>query len=302
MYKILKIWFLALRPRTLILAWLAVLIATSLAIHSNQFSLLIAFLTLITATLLQILTNLANDYGDAIKGVDNIQRLGPLRAMQTGLISAPQMKFAIYLVIGLTITSGSCLIYIANISLIKALVFLLLGGLAIVAALTYTLGKKPYGYRALGDLSVLIFFGWVAVAGSYYLQTQELAAWIFLPASAQGLLAVAVLNINNLRDIDNDLAQGKITLAGLLGLEKAKVYQVLVIILALVAFGLSFIFFQFSWIYFLFLLSAFIIIKPVKNVLQLKTPNQAISLLPQIILTVTGIVFLYVFAVLLASV
>lgn len=301
MHSNLTLWLLAIRPKTLVLAWLAVLLGTSLAVHTSGFNWPVAFFTLTTATLLQILTNLANDYGDALKGVDNQERLGPLRVMQTGLISYQQMRLAIGLVILFTLASGLALIYLAQISLIKVVVFIGLGALAILAALTYTLGNKPYGYLALGDLAVLIFFGWLAVIGSYYLQTQSLALWLFLPATAYGLLAVAVLNINNLRDLDNDLENGKLTFAALIGFNQAKIYQGLLLILALASFALSFIYLTPSLGYLAFAFSLFIVWLHLKKLIKINKPCQAAALLPSILFSVTATSLTYCCLVLAAK-
>ncbi|MCG7496892.1 1,4-dihydroxy-2-naphthoate polyprenyltransferase [Vibrio sp. Of7-15] len=208
----LSIWLDAARPKTLPLALASIVTGSALAYWQGHFSLSIAIMALITAILLQILSNLANDYGDAIKGTDNDERLGPTRAIQSGLVSSQAMKTAMVINISLTIISGLTLIALSFTSTADIISFIGLGLLAIVAAIAYTVGNKPYGYRGLGDLSVLIFFGWLGVAGSYYLHTGQLDLAILLPATACGLLAVGVLNINNLRDIDNDQACGKMTL------------------------------------------------------------------------------------------
>ncbi|VFS46581.1 1,4-dihydroxy-2-naphthoate polyprenyltransferase [Budvicia aquatica] len=202
-------WIESLRPRTLPLALASIVTGSALAAWMNHFQLDIALMALLTAGLLQILSNLANDYGDAIKGSDTETRIGPNRGMQKGLINLAQMKRALIIVIVLTVASGIGLIAIACKKPEDILGFLALGLMAIVASITYTVGRKPYGYMGLGDISVLIFFGWLSVAGTYYLQAGTFDSVVMLPATACGLLATAVLNINNLRDIDSDRMNGK---------------------------------------------------------------------------------------------
>ena len=188
-------------------------------------------LAALTAIMLQILSNLANDYGDFKKGLDNEHRTGPQRVMQSGELSEKQMRRGILVVSMMTLLSGVALLCLSlfYISWKALVVFAALGVLAIAAALLYTLGKHPYGYRGLGDLFCFLFFGWVAVAGTFYLGANRFDPLVLLPATAMGFLSVAVLNINNMRDYVNDKANGKNTLVVKLGLRKAFVYHVLLI-------------------------------------------------------------------------
>ncbi len=182
MKQSLLIWLDAARPKTLPLALVSILTGSSLAFANDQFSLSIALLAFLTATLLQILSNLANDYGDAVKGTDNENRLGPMRAMQSGAVTAKTMKQAIILNIVFTVIAGLILIFHALTSIESILSFIALGVLAIVAAIAYTVGNKPYGYIGLGDLSVFIFFGLLGVSGTYFLHTGHVEPSLFLPA------------------------------------------------------------------------------------------------------------------------
>lgn len=228
-------WINAFRPRTLPLAAASIIVAGGLAQYYQVFNLSVFVLSLTTALLLQVLSNLANDYGDAISGADTKERVGPLRAMQTGLISAQAMKNAIILVTLACLTSGLSLLYMSFTNNLQLwLMFLLLGAAAIVAAITYTMGKVPYGYRAMGDLAVFMFFGLAGVLGCFYLQSLSLPIVILLPAVSVGLLSAAVLNINNMRDYYNDKAANKITLVVLLGRQSAYYYHLLLITMALV--------------------------------------------------------------------
>ncbi|MBD1558441.1 1,4-dihydroxy-2-naphthoate polyprenyltransferase [Vibrio sp. S9_S30] len=229
MRQSLNVWLAAARPKTLPLAFASIATGSSLALFNGHFSLPVMLLALLTAILLQVLSNLANDYGDALKGTDNQDRIGPVRTMQSGAVTEATMKSAILINIAITILSGLALIFYALQSPTSIAAFLALGLLAIVAAIAYTVGNKPYGYIGLGDLSVFIFFGLLGVAGTFFLHTGFIDATIFLPSIGCGLLAVAVLNINNMRDIDNDAACGKRTMAVRLGAERAKRYHMLLL-------------------------------------------------------------------------
>ncbi|GKX52453.1 1,4-dihydroxy-2-naphthoate polyprenyltransferase [Budvicia aquatica] len=248
-------WIESLRPRTLPLALASIVTGSALAAWMNHFQLDIALMALLTAGLLQILSNLANDYGDAIKGSDTETRIGPNRGMQKGLINLAQMKRALIIVIILTVASGIGLIAIACKKPEDILGFLALGLMAIVASITYTVGRKPYGYMGLGDISVLIFFGWLSVAGTYYLQAGTFDSVVMLPATACGLLATAVLNINNLRDIDSDRMNGKNTLAVRLGPLWGRRYHFMLLSGALLCLILFALFDLRSWVGWLFILA-----------------------------------------------
>ncbi|MDZ4756855.1 MAG: 1,4-dihydroxy-2-naphthoate octaprenyltransferase [Bacteroidota bacterium] len=237
-----KNWLHAARLRTLPLALSGVLMGSVLVYHFNTkfFSWPIFVLNILTALLLQILSNFANDYGDFLKGTDNDTRIGNVRAMQSGAINKKQMQTALFLFTLLSLCSGLLLLFMAfgkqEKELQKFLVFLLLGLVAIAAAIKYTVGKKNYGYRALGDLAVFIFFGPLAICGTYYLQIQSIDWPVYFAAAAIGLLSVGVLNINNIRDIENDKASNKTTIANLLGEHKAKIYHTILLSLAMTAF------------------------------------------------------------------
>ena len=229
----LSVWLGALRLRTLPLAASSIIVGAGIAVNEQVFSLSIFLLSLVTALLLQILSNLANDYGDSVSGADDVNRVGPERAMQTGVISHATMKYAILFTVGLTLLSGSILLFVAlNDDLYSWLIFLGLGVLAIIAAITYTMGKLPYGYRALGDVAVFLFFGLLGVIGSFYLYAHSFDWLLILPASSIGLLSAAVLNINNLRDVENDSKHNKTTLVVLFGRNIAFKYHLCLIILA----------------------------------------------------------------------
>ncbi|WP_434526210.1 1,4-dihydroxy-2-naphthoate polyprenyltransferase [Photorhabdus asymbiotica] len=266
-------WLESLRPKTLPLALAAIITGSALAAWSGHFKLPVALLALLTAAILQILSNLANDYGDVVKGSDSEKRIGPLRGMQKGMITASQMKKALKIMVLLACLSGAILIAIACEEPRDILGFLVLGLLAIIAAITYTVGTKPYGYMGLGDISVLIFFGWLSVAGTYYLQAGFFDSIVVLPATACGFLSTAVLNINNLRDIEDDKRHGKNTLAVRLGPKKARYYHVSLIIGAISCLVLFTIRNLPGWSGWLFLLALPLLFKHMWYVLNEPTPE-----------------------------
>lgn len=225
-----KAWLEALRLRTLPLALASTGMGNFLAAGFRVFNWKVCVLTSLTAVLLQILSNLANDYGDNKSGADNEKRIGPQRGLQSGSISISAMRNAIIFVVALTLFSGCLLLYVAGIRFQILIPFFLLGVVCIVAAIKYTMGKNPYGYSGLGDIAVFIFFGLVGVAGTFYLHSHYFHLYILLPACTLGFLSAGVLNVNNMRDINNDAASGKHTLVVRLGLAKAKIYHLLLII------------------------------------------------------------------------
>ena len=226
----LKSWIKAYRLRTLPLALSVILTGSFLAIQDGKYSPWVIGLSLLTTLFLQVLSNLANDYGDSQKGTDNAQRIGPQRTVQSGEISKDSMKKAIMAFASLSLLSGVALLYFAfGDNFTMALLFLALGLASIWAAVKYTVGENAYGYSGLGDLFVFIFFGLVGVIGSYYLNTHSLNTSVILPAIAMGLFSTGVLNLNNMRDIDNDIRSGKHTLASRMGIVEAKKYHMILI-------------------------------------------------------------------------
>ncbi|AUI67095.1 MULTISPECIES: 1,4-dihydroxy-2-naphthoate polyprenyltransferase [Glaesserella] len=269
-----SIWFSTARPKTLPLALASILVGSALAGWQGQFNVVTTLLAFITTILLQILSNFANDYGDHVKGSDTTERIGPLRAIQHGQISGEQLKRALIVVAILAFLSGAILIGYAYQTWQDLLVFAGLGIVAIVAAITYTVGKKPYGYLGLGDISVLIFFGFLAVLGTFYLQAHELTPNLLLPAFGCGLLSVAVLNINNLRDIEQDRQAGKNTLIVRIGSQNGRIYHVVLLSVALLSY-LSFALAHFNhWYNFLFLLATPLLVKHGLFVYRHKDPAE----------------------------
>lgn len=276
-----------MRLRTLPLSVSGIVIGSCMAYYNGRFSIWILILAVLTTMSLQVLSNLANDYGDGVRGTDNEDRVGPERAIQSGEITPEEMyeaiKFNILIVIFLTLA----LIYSAfgHTHFLYVLLFLVLGGLSVYAALNYTMGDSPYGYRALGDVFVFIFFGFLSVMGSYVLYTRTLDHLVVLPAIALGLLSVGVLNLNNMRDIESDKKSGKITLAVKLGLSKAKQYHYFLIIGAM-AIGVIFSLLYYVEPYnFLFLITYVPLILHVNKIRRAKEANDFDSQLKVLALT-----------------
>jgi len=228
-----KAWLSAFRLRTLPLALASIAMGTFLAASFGLMQTKIFFLCASTTIFLQILSNLANDYGDSIHGADSVERKGPQRAVQSGEISSKAMYRAMVIFTLLSLGSGVWLLFEAIDSWQTFGLFLVLGIVAIIAAITYTAGNKPYGYMGLGDISVLIFFGWVAVLGTFYLHAQYVDWWLFLPATSCGLFATAVLNLNNIRDIESDKLAGKNSLPVRMGRNNAVKYHWILLIVGI---------------------------------------------------------------------
>ncbi|GEQ86582.1 1,4-dihydroxy-2-naphthoate octaprenyltransferase [Patiriisocius marinistellae] len=233
----LRAWISAARLRTLPLSISGILVAGAAALLANSFSTPVFVLALLTTLGLQILSNFANDYGDGVKGTDSAGRVGPMRALQSGLISRQEMKRGMIITSVITLLLASMLIFSAfgNKNIILSFVFFNLGIAAVIAAIKYTVGKSAYGYRAMGDVFVFLFFGLVGVMGCYFLFTQSLGDWIILPAISIGLMSTAVLNLNNMRDREADALVDKNTLAVVLGRDKVKLYHTALIVVAFFA-------------------------------------------------------------------
>ena len=235
-------WILAARLRTIPLSISGIFIGSSAAYYKGTFDYAIFFLAILTTISYQVLSNFANDYGDGVKGTDD-NRIGPKRAVQSGKIGIKKMKKGIVF----TASIALCLTFVLVIisfkqDLLNLLLFILLGILAVVSAIKYTVGKNPYGYMGFGDFFVFIFFGLVSVLGSNFLYTSSFNVFLFYPACTIGLLSVGVLNLNNMRDLDNDLKSKKNTIAVKLGVAKSKIYHFLLIlssVIVILAFQLS---------------------------------------------------------------
>jgi 1,4-dihydroxy-2-naphthoate octaprenyltransferase len=225
----LKLWLLAARPRTLPAAVAPVLVGTSLAATQDDFKVLPFLAALIGSVFIQIGTNLSNDYSDARRGADTEERLGPVRVTAGGLMPPKRVLVGTYVAFGVAVAAGLYLAAVAGWAL------LVVGAASILAGVLYTGGPRPYGYEGLGELFVFVFFGLVAVVGSYYVQTEHLRWEAFALGVPVGLLASAILVVNNVRDIDTDRRAGKRTLAVKLGRERARLLYTAMVIGAFAA-------------------------------------------------------------------
>jgi len=231
-----KVWIGAFRLRTLPLAFSTIILGSLLSASQGIFNFSSFYLAMITTLLLQILSNLANDLGDSLKGTDTDERIGPQRAVQSGEISLSAMKKAVIVFSLLSLISGLLLLYVSFESFNWYFIgFFILGLFSIAAAIKYTLGSKPYGYAGLGDVFVFLFFGLVGVFGSYFIHSLSFDWTILLPAASIGAFSVAVLNMNNMRDIENDRKSEKLTVVVKMGFDRAKYYHLFLISLGIVS-------------------------------------------------------------------
>ncbi len=230
-----KPWISAFRLRTLPLSVSGIIVGSCMAYYNGFFQVSIFIFAVLTTISLQVLSNLANDYGDGVKGTDNQDRIGPERAIQSGKITPEQMFNAIKINILIVILLTLSLIYSAfnTYHFLYSLLFFVLALICIYAAVKYTVGSTAYGYRALGDIMVFLFFGLISVMGTYFLFSMQLDHVLILPACIIGLLSAGVLNLNNMRDIESDKTSNKITIAVKLGINKAKIYHSALIISAM---------------------------------------------------------------------
>jgi 1,4-dihydroxy-2-naphthoate polyprenyltransferase len=291
-----KHWIQAARLRTLPLSVSGIIVGSMYALAyptdsvmtpTEVFNWRIFGYAILTTLGLQILSNFANDYGDGVKGTDNEDRVGPQRAIQSGVISPQAMKRAIVLTSVLTLFSAMLLIYYAfrDTNLSYSLFYLVLGILAIVSAIRYTVGNTAYGYRGFGDLFVFLFFGLVSTIGVNFLYSKELHFDLFLPAIAIGFLSVGVLNLNNMRDEVSDRKSNKNTIVVKIGGAKAKQYHYFLIVSAMVLVVLFAMINNFSFDQYLFLLAYIPLIKHLSTVYKNQKPSALDSELKKLALS-----------------
>ena len=238
--KNISIWISTMRLRTLPLSISGIILASCFAAYNGFFDWKVCVLAILTTLSFQILSNFANDYGDGVKGTDNNERIGPERAIQSGKISPEEMFNAIKINVLISIALSFFLVFTAfGVKyFFLTVIFFVLGIACIFAAIRYTVGKNAYGYKGMGDLFVFLFFGLISVIGCYVLYAKTIDHVVFLPACTIGLLSAAVLNLNNMRDIVSDKKSQKITLAVKLGINKAKKYHFMLIVLSIILSGL----------------------------------------------------------------
>lgn len=280
-----KHWIEAARVRTLPLSVSGILVGSLYALAyptqkhetpTEVYSWKVFSFAILTTLGLQILSNFANDYGDGVKGTDNADRIGPKRAIQSGVITKEAMKRAIILTSFLTFLSACTLIYFAfGMTYVwYSVFFLVLGLLAILSAIRYTVGNTAYGYRGYGDLFVFVFFGLVSTLGVNFLHSQEIAYDLILPAAAIGLLSVGVLNLNNMRDEASDRKAGKNTIVVKIGGKAAKRYHYFLVVTAMILTLLFAVARNFAWDQYLFVLAYIPMILHLRRVAKTREPRE----------------------------
>jgi len=272
----LKSWIKAARLRTLPLAMSGILMGSALSYFDGGFNPTVTDLAIGTALFIQIFSNFANDFGDSQKGTDNQHRVGPQRTVQSGEISPTQMKLGMVVLIILSLTTGIWLVTegTKGLDLTAFLLFLAFGIVALIAAYRYTAGSNPYGYAGLGDVAVFVFFGLLPVVGTYFLNVHQLNPEIFLPAISIGLFSTGVLNLNNMRDIENDRNSGKNTVVVRMGSVKGKIYHSLLISIGILASIIFTAIHGKSASQWLFLLAIPLFIRDLVQINQITEPRQ----------------------------
>jgi len=267
-------WLHAARPKTLSLAIASTILGSFLAGAEHRFNPTVFFLASLTTVFLQILSNCSNDYGDYANGKDTAKRIGPRRMVQAGEISPRQMRIGLIVLVVMTLCSGIALIHVGAKGVSDEIFWFVIGIAAIAAAMKYTIGKNPYGYRGWGDLSVFTFFGLTGTIGTYYLHTHHFLPEILLPAASIGFLSTGVLNVNNIRDYETDKATLKRTIVVMMGREKAKWYHAF-LLLGAVSTGVTYTMLNFkTGFQLLFLLAIPLFIKNMQAVVQHTQPPE----------------------------
>ncbi|MGE5449525.1 MAG: 1,4-dihydroxy-2-naphthoate polyprenyltransferase [Bacteroidales bacterium] len=269
-------WIKAARLRTLPLAMSGILMGSFLALMAGDFNARVTILAIITALFIQIFSNFANDYGDSQKGTDNQHRVGPRRTVQSGEITPVQMKTGMAVMIALSLAFGIWLIAegTKGLDLRSFMLFLAFGIAALIAAYRYTAGSNPYGYAGLGDIAVFLFFGILPVVGTYFLNTHTVSVGVILPAISIGLFSTGVLNLNNMRDIENDRNSGKKTMVVRMGSVRSRGYHNSLILIGwMTALVFVAIVYHSPW-ELLFLITLPLFIRDLVKIKMIKEPRQ----------------------------
>lgn len=269
-------WIKAARLRTLPLAMSGILMGSFLALMAGDFNARVTILAIITALFIQIFSNFANDYGDSQKGTDNQHRVGPRRTVQSGEITPVQMKTGMAVMIALSLAFGIWLIAegTKGLDLRSFMLFLAFGIAALIAAYRYTAGSNPYGYAGLGDIAVFLFFGILPVVGTYFLNTHTVSVGVILPAISIGLFSTGVLNLNNMRDIENDRNSGKKTMVVRMGSARSRDYHNSLILIGwMTALVFVAIVYHSPW-ELLFLITLPLFIRDLVKIKRIKEPRQ----------------------------
>lgn len=295
-----KPWIEAARLRTLPLSMSGIIVGSFVAYKQGFWDWSIFILAMLTTLFLQTLSNYANDLGDSFKGADNEDRVGPMRTVQAGKITQKQMVVGTIVMSVLSFATAIPLIILGTSGMPSSVlwVYVILALLSIFAAITYTVGKKAYGYNGMGDVMVLVFFGLVSVLGSYSLYSKVFDWTLITFAVSIGFLSIAVLNLNNMRDHENDKNVGKKTLVVMIGFERAKIYHSFLIITAFLGV-LCFIFLQEWWLSLIALLPFVILFIHLVKVRKTKEPKHLDVEMKKVALSTFGIAILFLISTLL---
>ena len=275
----------SMRLRTLPLSMGGVILGILLATADFKVNVWVAILIVVTTIFLQILSNLSNELGDVLHGTDTAERKGPQYGLNSGVLSIRQMKVLIGIFVAECIVCGTAMTLVSFGTLweLTPILVLLLGAGAIMGAMKYTLGRNPYGYRGLGDFYVFVFFGLVAVLGSFFVASHTLFWRLLLPGAAVGCFSVAVLNVNNIRDMETDAAN-RVTVAIRLGEKKAKIYQTVLIVLGWIFMLIYCQLRMFSWWHYLFVLTLPLFILHLRGVWK-RTGKELDPMLPLLVMS-----------------
>lgn len=299
-----KSWIKAARLRTLPLAMSGILMGSFLALLAEDFNVRVTLLAIVTALFIQIFSNFANDYGDSQKGTDNQHRVGPRRTVQSGEITPSQMKIGMAVMIALSLAFGIWLIAegTKGLDLRSFMLFLAFGIAALIAAYRYTAGSNPYGYAGLGDIAVFLFFGILPVVGTYFLNTHTVSVGVFLPAISIGLFSTGVLNLNNMRDIENDRNSGKKTMVVRMGSARSRRYHSSLILIGwMTAIVFVMIVFQSVW-QLLFLITLPLFIRDLVNINKINEPRELDPFLKKLSISTLLFTLLFGVGIIMASV
>ena len=298
-----KSWIKAARLRTLPLAMSGILMGAALAYFDGGFQTQITVLAIVTALFIQIFSNFANDYGDSQKGTDTLHRVGPKRTVQSGEISLKEMKVGMVALILLSLATGIWLVAEGTKGLDRTtfLLFLVFGIVALIAAYRYTAGSNPYGYAGFGDAAVFLFFGILPVVGTYFLNVHHINPAIFLPAVSIGLFSTGVLNLNNMRDIENDRNSGKKTVVVRMGSTISKYYHTSLIVFGWFA-GFLFVAVRFQSPYqAIFLLTLPLFVNDLMMIKRIQEPRQLDPFLKKLSIATLLFTLLFGIGIILAT-
>lgn len=295
-----KSWIHAARLRTLPLSLSGIIVGSFVAYKQGFWDNRIFTLAILTTLFLQILSNFANDLGDSYKGADNESRVGPMRAIQSGRITQKGMIFGSVVMSVLSLVTAIPLIIIGTTGMPSSVLwaYVVLALLSVLAAITYTVGKKAYGYNGMGDVMVFIFFGLVSVLGVYSLYSKQFDWSLLGMAIGIGMLSIAVLNLNNMRDNENDKLVNKITIVVSMGFEKAKIYHTLLIVGSFIGI-LTFILLNEWWYSLIALLPYIILTKHLSKVWKTKIPQTLDPELKKVALSTFAISILFLISTIL---